>query len=1235
MSQTGPWSVKGIDSKAREAAREAAREEGTTLGAYLNRLILQDDEAAADAEPHPARDPLADVTGRPARSYAEPAPAPSAEPSTAALDRLTRRIESAEARSTLAITGIDQSVVGLLSRLENAEHNQQALGNHWDNVLGDVQKTYDILNTKISNIETNDAPAKNQAALRSLEEALGKLASHVYEENELVGEETSAIKMRVETGLGELTTRLDSVDQRVDQRLQEASETVTKAVADSQMRVEGTNRHLAERFSGMEAEHNENRVQVEDIQQRLTRAEAGTNEALEHLQSTFNSLDERLESFATSSSSEVTEITNEIREQVDAKFDSLAADMRALVASTRAEMASEIEVAAKSVDSDIIARLESTISAMGARIDANEDLQAQTMEMVGDTVTRVTESVDQRLVAGQNQQTRDIEQISAQVGRISDSMDQRFAEVAASAVSGQDTVELREDMARFNNAIDARFEQLESHDTSSVDRLSADIEKLADQLNDRVEESEQRSANAIEQVGEQVANVAERLEHRQAQALQDFSDKLDANTKSHEARLSSALTNVSDRLERIQEQSISSISPVQKAIATLAQRIEAIEDFSAPPYIERDGAPEVPQMVSPVKIDTHIENEASIVDEPAPAASAFAATGTLAESISPTVMPAASISTPADEPFEAGYKNWSSPSVDAPEETPTATSTETPAPTSIDLLDEMELNASAPDTAASAEQEHDYFAELPPPVDDGDDDEALFDASNETRDSDIFEDEPAVMADVAAEKVEAFDEAANPYAEVDEPTAADDSEDYIARARRAARSAAAESAAPAAKKRVSKSRPAENNKKSGSNGPAIAAGVALLAVGGAAGFMMFNKDSGPQAVNFSGNQPAATPPATSTATATATPLLGAAETPAEAPTGLAALNAQINADDESTSAPDTAAIIESDTASETPAATRQPVPAILETPAPAPVQAAATSSAPVVENTAQPATISTLTLPSIAKIVSIDDVAENGNPIAQYQLGASKIASGDIAAGVSLIQAAEAQNLPAAQYHLANLHISGDGVAKDSDLAIPLFKASAEAGNVGAMHNYATLIADAPGGSAEAANWYRRAAEFGLIQAQFNIATMYESGTGVSPSLVEALYWYQLAANAGDPDAAIAVDDLVGSGEISNAAIDQVRQRVTSWTATQRDPAANGKFSSQPWGSVSSAQVANIQKVLNALGYSAGVADGAPGAATRAAIRKFQSDDGQTVNGEITNELIESLNTAAERSRRG
>ena len=1201
MSQTGPWSVKGIDNRAREAAREAAREEGTTLGAYLNRLILQDDSADENGAFDERDEPVSEFSGRARastqRTATPRAAAASGEPSTAALDRLTRRIESAEARSTLAITGIDQSVVGLLSRLENAEHNQQALGNHWDGVLGDVQKTYDILSEKISNIEADESASRNKAALRSLEEALGKLATHVYEENELVSEESTAIKVRLETGFGELTERMDTVDQRVEQRLQEASETVTKAVADSQMRVEGTNRHLAERFSGLEANmQNEmsaltetvqsEREQMQSIQERLTRAETNTNEALEHLKSTFGALDQRLSGISENGDTEIAIVAADIRSQFDARFDSLADDMRAMIATTRVELASEIESAAKSVDNDMVARLDETISAMGSRIDATEDLQAQTMEMVGETVTRVTESVDQRLIAGQNQQSLDIEQISAQVVRISESIDKRFAQIDPAADVNASSAELREDMVRFTNAMDARFEQLESIDTASIDRISNDVEDLAEKLNNQVQQSEQRSANAIEQVGEQVAGIAERLEHRQTQALQEFSEKLDATTQNHEARLSSALTNVSDRLERIQEQSIVTISPVQKAIATLAQRIEAIEDFSAPPYFSRDNAPAVPDLVSPTKIDTTIEEKTETVEQAPKFVAATISAGTTAAS-TPEPTPSAA----ADEPFEAGYKNWS--------------------PEPVDMLDalEEEQNALAqkqPEAAAETETEHDYFAELPPPMDTDDD---ILEASNEARDSDIFEEEP-VAPTAEDEKLEDFEATANPYAEEPEPAAPSGDMDYMAKARQAAVSAAATSTTSAG--RPSKSRPSKSGKKSGGNGPAIAAGVALLAVGGVTGFMMMNKDSNPEAVNLA----SAPAPAAPAAPVAATAAVAAPETP-EPTTSNAALATLSGGPVEDDTDTTTDAIIAAAAEDEA-----QDEATVTQTSAPSSIDAADSE------------VISTLTVPSIAKIASISDFAESGNAIAQYQLGTTKIADGDIGAGVELLKSAEAQNLAIAQYELANLHISGKGVAKDTSLATPLFKAAAEAGNVGAMHNYATLIADTAGREAEAANWYRRAAEYGLVEAQFNIATMYESGTGVSPSLTEALYWYQLAGTNGDPDAPVAADELMASGEISSAAITQITQRAANWSATRRNPQANGTFDSLPWGGLTISQIVGVQNALNALNYDAGIADGALGATTNAAIRKFQADEGLAQTGQIDNALIEALNAATSSARR-
>jgi localization factor PodJL len=43
MTSGAPWSVKGIDPKAREIAKDLARRSGMTLGEWLNRMIVEAD----------------------------------------------------------------------------------------------------------------------------------------------------------------------------------------------------------------------------------------------------------------------------------------------------------------------------------------------------------------------------------------------------------------------------------------------------------------------------------------------------------------------------------------------------------------------------------------------------------------------------------------------------------------------------------------------------------------------------------------------------------------------------------------------------------------------------------------------------------------------------------------------------------------------------------------------------------------------------------------------------------------------------------------------------------------------------------------------------------------------------------------------------------------------------------------------------------------------------------------
>ena len=49
----------------------------------------------------------------------------------------------------------------------------------------------------------------------------------------------------------------------------------------------------------------------------------------------------------------------------------------------------------------------------------------------------------------------------------------------------------------------------------------------------------------------------------------------------------------------------------------------------------------------------------------------------------------------------------------------------------------------------------------------------------------------------------------------------------------------------------------------------------------------------------------------------------------------------------------------------------------------------------------------------------------------------------------------------------------------------------------------------------EAVRWYRKAAEQGLAQAQYNLGVMYANGDGVREDDVEAVRWFRKAAEQG------------------------------------------------------------------------------------------------------------------------
>ena len=63
---------------------------------------------------------------------------------------------------------------------------------------------------------------------------------------------------------------------------------------------------------------------------------------------------------------------------------------------------------------------------------------------------------------------------------------------------------------------------------------------------------------------------------------------------------------------------------------------------------------------------------------------------------------------------------------------------------------------------------------------------------------------------------------------------------------------------------------------------------------------------------------------------------------------------------------------------------------------------------------------------------------------------------------------------------------------------------------------------------AEAAKWYRKAAESGLVSAQHNLATLYAEGLGVTQDYVQAYMWLSIFESA-DHETAVGSPYIAGN----------------------------------------------------------------------------------------------------------
>lgn len=472
MTAAAPWSVKGIDPKAREVAKDLARRSGMTLGEWLNRMIIEGDAPGFDAaNPDPVND-----TGRsngrgvylesergeqPARIEAPEHPADEVGRMTIALDRLTQRIEAAEARSAQAITGIDRSVRGALDRLSHSEREQIAVAARFEG-LADELKTEQGRNAeRLRRIENEAAGPRSAEALRALESAVGRVANHLYEGESRTRETLTALEARVEAQAGAPAAGL--VDEVVAR-----------------------------------------------LQERLEAAEARTAQALQALGGSFSALDTRLSAVEG----------GEGLVGAQKKLEELAGGLSVRMEAARAEMAAKLRDTADGR----FDRMERKLGEMSAHIQAAEQRSAQAIERMGREVVGLADAFNRRIQTSEARQANAIEQVGGEVARIASSVEHKLNR--ADSVQGQALEKLGAEIARITEKLAERISASERRNALAIDDVGDQVVRVTDRLNQRAERSSQELIDRIRQSEERTARLLDEAREKIDTRLADAQRRL-------------------------------------------------------------------------------------------------------------------------------------------------------------------------------------------------------------------------------------------------------------------------------------------------------------------------------------------------------------------------------------------------------------------------------------------------------------------------------------------------------------------------------------------------------------------------------------------------------------------------------------------------------------------------------------------------------------------------------------
>lgn len=399
-----PWSVKGIEPEAREAAKQAARRAGMTLGAWLNHVIMDkgtDEDAAFGAPP-------GDMAGFEAagsqpqsprqQGFMQPsayAPPPmqaqiDLSPVTEAVRDLVRRIDSNERR-------IESSLEALAERVETSEQAIATTGGQSADAM--LERKVQQLTDRLEAAERQRTPFGRRPEDRMAFQGLEKTMNAVVDHLETVDTQSEQKFSEIRTILSELSERVESSEttskltqeqaktdalgrtlQNLSERMAEMEQAVHSATTSAEQNRRAAVEEAVKTVSS-KLDSDQQRTRIADLQQmidklsaRIERSEAQSANAIKALEGSLTGFIERLEHSQVTAA----DVVPQVMQQLDGRLEEVVS--RVTDSETRAlETASSVEQA---------------LSSLAQTVTTTEQRNAEARETVQSMVAQVNQRIE-------------------------------------------------------------------------------------------------------------------------------------------------------------------------------------------------------------------------------------------------------------------------------------------------------------------------------------------------------------------------------------------------------------------------------------------------------------------------------------------------------------------------------------------------------------------------------------------------------------------------------------------------------------------------------------------------------------------------------------------------------------------------------------------------------------------------------------------------------------------------